>query len=365
MEMKSAAARLASLFDTREEKGRLDRETMDALFEGPSREIGRGLTHLLEDPGLKKADDILVHGLLARAADLRQRMEQVLRPREVGWLQWYEKRQRGVRLHASPLDISESLNEMLYSRVEMVGFTSATLSTGGNFDYIRSRLGLSGLLKEGIYPSHFHFDTQTLLYIPEDLPPPNAPDFTAHIAERILEILQRTAGRALVLFTSYRNLNQVHHLLRDRIPFTLHRQGDAPRTALLEAFREDIHSVLFATGSFWQGVDVPGESLSCLIVDKLPFDSPGDPVVAARIEVIQKQGRNPFMAYQVPSAIITLKQGLGRLIRKSSDRGVLSILDNRILRSRYGRFFLESLPPIPISHDVQDITRFFASDEPS
>jgi ATP-dependent DNA helicase DinG len=174
-----------------------------------------------------------------------------------------------------------------------------------------------------------------------------------------MEILKRTQGRALVLFTSYHNLNVVHQILEGRIPYTIHRQGDAPRSVLLEEFRRDIHSVLLATGSFWQGVDVPGESLSCLIIDKLPFDSPGEPLVAARINAIRDKGGNPFMEYQVPSAIISLKQGLGRLIRKNSDRGILSVLDTRIVTSRYGRFFLDSLPEIPVSHELSDIDRFF------
>lgn len=146
------------------------------------------------------------------------------------------------------------------------------------------------------------------------------------------------------------------------MPYAVHRQGDAPRSALLDAFRQDTHSVLLATGSFWQGVDVPGETLSCLIVDKLPFESPGEPLVAARIAAVRDRGGNPFIEYQVPSAIISLKQGLGRLIRKSSDRGVLSVLDTRIMTSRYGRLFLDSLPGIPISHDLSDIERFFGLD---
>jgi ATP-dependent DNA helicase DinG len=174
-----------------------------------------------------------------------------------------------------------------------------------------------------------------------------------------MEILEITAGRALVLFTSHSNLNIVHRLLLGQIPYTLFKQGEAPKSVLLEKFRTDTHSVLLATGSFWQGVDVPGEALSCLIVDKLPFDSPGDPLVAARIDRIRRQGGNPFMAYQVPAAIITLKQGLGRLIRNSADRGVLSVLDVRMMASRYGHFFFESLPRMPLVHDLEAIRRFF------
>jgi len=251
------------------------------------------------------------------------------------------------------------MNELLYDKVQTAIFTSATLSTNGTFDYIRSRLGLPAEVFQEICDSHFDFETQTILYIPKTLPPPNSADFGTQAAKEILKILKRTEGRALVLFTSYHNLNVAFQIVKDRTPFTIYRQGHAPRSVLLDAFRQDVHSVLFATGSFWQGVDVPGEALSCLIIDKLPFDSPGEPIVAARIDAIRSQGHNPFMEYQVPSAIISLKQGLGRLIRKRSDRGILSILDVRIMTSRYGRFFLESLPNIPLTHDLSDIDRFF------
>jgi ATP-dependent DNA helicase DinG len=255
------------------------------------------------------------------------------------------------------------MSEILYKKVESVIFTSATLSTNGTFDYVRSRWGLPEGTLEGLYPSHFDFQTQTLLYIPKDMPLPASEGFVNAISEKIRNILERTRGRALVLFTSYHNMNLVHLLLKETLPYKVFQQGDAPRTLLLEKFKADVSSVLLATGSFWQGVDVPGEALSCLIVDKLPFDSPAEPLVAARIEAIQNAGGNAFMTYQVPSATITLKQGLGRLIRKTSDLGVLSILDARILKSRYGRFFLDSLPPIPITHEMEDIKEFFDANE--
>jgi len=175
-----------------------------------------------------------------------------------------------------------------------------------------------------------------------------------------MEILMITSGRALILFTSYSNMDIVYDLINGKLPYTVFRQGDAPRSILLERFREDTHSVLLATGSFWQGVDVPGEALSCLIVDKLPFDSPGDPLVSARIESIYSKGGNPFMEYQLPSAIISLKQGLGRLIRKRTDRGVLAILDVRMLTERYGRFFFNSLPDMNVSNKLEDIQNFFS-----
>jgi ATP-dependent DNA helicase DinG len=251
------------------------------------------------------------------------------------------------------------MKDLLYEKAGALVFTSATLSTHGHFEYFRSRMGLLEGILEGVYPSHFDFEHNALFYVPTDLPPPTDPFFTTKVSQRVLEILEITAGRALVLFTSHHNLNIVHRLLQGRIPYTLFKQGDAPKSVLLEKFRTDTHSVLLATGSFWHGVDVPGEALSCLIVDKLPFDSPGDPLVAARIDRIRGQGGNPFMDYQLPAAIIALKQGLGRLIRNSADRGVLSVLDVRMMTSRYGRFFLESLPRMPLIHDLQAIHRFF------
>jgi ATP-dependent DNA helicase DinG len=251
------------------------------------------------------------------------------------------------------------MKEHLYEKGGPLVFTSATLSTHGHFEYFRSRMGLLEDVLQGIYPSHFDFESNALFYVPTDLPLPTDPLFAANVSRRVLEILDITAGRALVLFTSHNNLNAVHRLLQGRIPYTLFKQGDAPKSLLLEKFRTDTHSVLLATGSFWQGVDVPGEALSCLIVDKLPFESPGDPLVAARIDRIRGQSGNPFMDYQLPAAIIALKQGLGRLIRKSTDRGVLSVLDVRMMTSRYGRFFIESLPRMPLVHDLQAIRRFF------
>ncbi len=366
--VKAATQHLRTIFDDREDKGRIDHKTLSAISEGPAREISRGMKYIQEKAGLKELDKVhpetaevrpSFHALKARAEELNQLLKQILSKRDTNWLNWYEKRKKSLVLNASPLDVSERMNELLYEKVQTTIFTSATLSTNGNFDYIRSRLGLPRDVLEGIYPSHFDFQTRTLMYVPRGLPTPNEPNFGSEIAQRILDIIKRTMGRALVLFTSYHNLNLVWLILKDNVPYTILKQGDAPRSVLLDAFRQDVHSVLLGTASFWQGVDVPGEALSCLIVDKLPFDSPGDPLVAARIDAIRNREGNPFMEYQVPSAIITLKQGLGRLIRKSSDSGILSVLDIRIMTSRYGRFFLDSLPKIPVSHDLSDISHFF------
>ncbi len=367
--LKTATEELRTLFEEKEDRGRLDHATLSLISEGPARTISRDLKYIYENIGLELDNGfseleemhggISFHSLRARAEELNNQLDQILWTRDTSWLTWYEKHMKSIILHASPLDISKNLNELLYQKVKIIILTSATLSTNGNFSYIRSRLGMPEGALEGIYPSHFNFENQSMMYIPKDISTPNDPNFGEETAKRISDIVERTQGRALVLFTSYHNLNLAWHILKGTIPFTILRQGDAPRSVLLDRFRDDVHSILLGTASFWQGVDVPGESLSCLIIDKLPFDSPGEPLVAARIDAIRESGGNPFMEYQVPAAIIALKQGLGRLIRKSSDRGILSILDSRILTSRYGRLFLDSLPRIPISYDLSDISRFF------
>lgn len=353
------AEQLQDLFNDSDEKGRLNERIFRMIKEGPAQHISRGLNHIQEESALKGLKDASLQAFVPRAGELSQRLDRILSSQDPDWLHWYEKRKKRVVLHASPLDISESMKELLYQKVRRVVFTSATLTSKGNFDYFRSRLGLSDDVQEGIFPSHFDFEKQTLMYIPKDLPPPGDSGFVPRAAERIIDILKITSGRALVLFTSYHNLNFVHKFLGGKIPYTIFRQGEAPRSLLLEKFRRDTHSVLLATGSFWQGVDVPGEALSCLIIDKLPFDSLGEPLVSARIESIRARGGNPFMEYQLPSAIIALKQGLGRLIRNSTDRGILSILDIRIITSRYGRFFFESLPEIPVCHELSPLNGFF------
>jgi ATP-dependent DNA helicase DinG len=210
-----------------------------------------------------------------------------------------------------------------------------------------------------VLPSHFDYENQALFYVPPDLPDARTPLFTAKAAGRIRQLLEISRGRAFVLFTSYAQMNDVYQRLLGELEFPLLRQGDAPKSALLEEFRLTPNAVLFATSSFWQGVDVQGEQLSCVIIDRLPFAVPSDPVVAARVKAIDADGGNAFFQYQVPAAVITLKQGFGRLIRSLHDRGLLVLLDNRILKKQYGRVFIESLPNYKKTTELRVVEEFF------
>jgi ATP-dependent DNA helicase DinG len=266
-----------------------------------------------------------------------------------------------VFLQATPIDVGQILRECLWSKLETAVLTSATLAVGGGFEYIRGRLGLDHA-RELIVPSHFDYESQAILYVPPNLPDPRTPQFAGEAAGVIRRLLEITRGRAFVLFTSYAQMNEIYDRLLGLLEFPMLKQGDAPKSALLEEFRLTPHAVLFGTSSFWQGVDVQGEQLSCVIIDRLPFAVPSDPVVAARVKSIDASGGNAFFEYQVPSAVITLKQGFGRLIRSLHDRGLLALLDNRILKKQYGRVFAESLPPYSRTTDLKKVEEFFGAD---
>ena len=301
--------------------------------------------------------------LSRRGEELKRQFQEVMALSDQRLVYWCEVRGRGVFLHASPVDVSSDLQGQLYTRMKTAVFTSATLSAQGNFRFFKERMGLGGEwgagMEEMLLDSSFDMASQALLYLPENLPDPNHPGFVGRAAEEIERILKRTQGRAFVLFTSIKNMEEAYRLLRGQVPFTCFLQGERPKTALIQAFKEDIHSVLFATASFWEGVDVQGEALSCVIIDRLPFSRPNEPIMEARLDNIASSGGNPFWDFQVPSAIILLKQGLGRLIRTGQDRGVMAILDPRLLTKNYGKTFLESLPRCPVVQDEEAIGRFF------
>jgi ATP-dependent DNA helicase DinG len=296
--------------------------------------------------------------LVRRAKLVQQGLRFWLEFPDPAYVYWVERRGRGLYLQATPIDISQTLATRLFDKVESAVLTSATLAVAGEFAYTQTRLGLPNARTLRI-ESPYDYAKQVVLYVPPHLPDPRQPEFAWRAADVIEQVVEASRGRAFVLFTSYAQMRQVYTLLKTRLDYPLFLQGEAPRTALLEAFRATPGAVLFGTSSFWQGIDVQGEQLSCVIVDRLPFAVPTDPVVAARAEVIRQGGGNAFYEYQVPQAALALKQGFGRLIRGAADRGVLVLLDNRITKLPYGRVFFDSLPPYRLTSKLEDVQKFF------
>jgi ATP-dependent DNA helicase DinG len=303
-------------------------------------------------------EDVIALG--RRAAEVRGDLRFLLRADDPAYVFFLEARGRGTFLRASPIDVSATIRELLLDRMDATILTSATLTVDGSFEYVKGRLGVTRATELKL-DSEFDYRRQAILYLPKGIPDPRQPAFAAAASREIVSILKRTAGRAFVLFTSYANLKEVHRLAASELEYPILVQGSAPRSALLRDFKATPHSVLLATSSFWQGVDVVGESLSCVIIDKLPFASPGDPITSARVEAIAARGGSAFAEYQIPLAILTLKQGLGRLLRHRQDRGVLAVLDPRLKTMAYGKRFLASLPPAPLTQSLDDIARFFES----
>tara|TARA_B100000686_G_scaffold256437_1_gene268134 strand:- start:2292 stop:4199 length:1908 start_codon:yes stop_codon:yes gene_type:complete len=344
----------------------MDRARLTPELCAPIAEPGRQLIRKLKDfvTTLAKltpsSEDIAALG--HRAAKTHEDLRFILEANQQTFVYFLERRGRGVFLRASPIDVSSILKERLFDRMQGAVLTSATLTVDGTFEYLKGRLGLNHADALQL-PSEFDYTTQSVLYLPRTMPAPNTQGFTDAVAQEVRSLLHITSGRAFLLFTSYANLHDVHDKLESTVPFPLLAQGTAPRSVLLKEFRETPNAVLLATASFWQGVDVSGDTLSCVVIDKLPFASPGDPLTAARMENIEQNGDNPFSEYQVPLAILALLQGLGRLLRHRSDRGVLALLDPRLRTKGYGKRFLDSIPPAPVTHKLADVERFFNSVE--
>jgi ATP-dependent DNA helicase DinG len=299
-----------------------------------------------------------------RSFEIRQELAFLFESNEKNFVYWFERRNKGVYLAATPIDVSQILREKLFEAFDTVILTSATLTVGGRFEFIRQRLGV-GHAKESALPPEFNYQEQALLYLPQRMPDVRDAGFAAKAADEIVQLLELSQGRAFCLFTSYAQMNDLFERVGGRLNFPLQLQGTAPRSVLLERFKTTPNAVLFATASFWQGVDVPGEQLSCVIVDRLPFAVPSDPIVAARVRALQEEGRNPFAEFQVPEAVLALKQGFGRLIRAKTDRGVLALLDTRLQRMPYGRIFLESLPRYRRTSDLAEVGRFLNAAKPA
>lgn len=296
-----------------------------------------------------------------RADDLRDALGRVLDREDTDFVYGVEMRGRGaVVLSASPIDVSSLLRTRLFDNLESTVLTSATLAVQGRFDFFRARLGLEEA-ETAIFDSSFDYPNQAMLYLPKGMPEPSHPSFIDRAVAEIVELLALTDGRAFLLFTSYANMQRVHDALARLDRWQLFLQGEGSKVALVERFRRTPRAVLCGTTSFWHGVDVAGDALSLVVIDKLPFDVPSDPLIAARIERIKDHDGNPFVAYQLPLAVLELKQGLGRLLRSRSDRGILAVLDPRLTTRRYGKTFLGSLPPYRTVRELEACAEFFAA----
>jgi ATP-dependent DNA helicase DinG len=317
-----------------------------------------GLYHSMEQRTERPAE---ADPLIRRLEQMRVTLEAIFDLENSENVYWFDNRARGVFLHVNPIEVAPILQQKLFSRTDTTIFTSATLTTHNNFEYFAERLGILEA-KEVITTSEFDYLEQTMLYIPGSFPEPRSDHYLPRALHEIQEILGITRGHAFLLFTSFSQMNRVYEALREEIPFPLFRQGELPKNQLLEMFRDTPHAVLCATSSFWQGVDVQGDALRAVIIDKLPFLVPTEPLVAARINWLEKEGTNSFLRYSVPKAIITLKQGLGRLIRSRRDRGILAVLDSRLRTRSYGKLFIDSLPKCAITDNIDRLRDFYRHD---
>ncbi|NNB89417.1 ATP-dependent DNA helicase [Corallococcus exiguus] len=337
-------------------------ETMGKLS-GALEQVREGLAALASFAGSEREPELAA--IHRRAEEMAEQLSFLEKSESADHVYWAEARGKGLFLRASPIDVAKELRDRLYGALDTVVFTSATLAADSRFDFFAKRMGMYDdegqpvtRVRTLAVPSPFDFPRQSALYLPTHLPDPSAPGFIEAAAEEIIQLCEVTGGRAFVLFTSLRNMVRAYELTATRLPYQALLQGERPKQQLLDAFRQT-PSVLFAAHSFWEGVDVPGDALSLVIIDRLPFASPGDPLVAARIRQIQARGEEPFDQYQLPQAALALRQGFGRLIRTQADRGIVAMLDRRIVTKGYGRVFLSSLPPAKRMEDTTELSRWF------
>ncbi len=365
----AAALREAAHDFFRPLRERLGTQSERARFDPPDRggvdlddvaeDLCRALSDLGAQLGAATREGDTREAVERRADEIEAAVRQVVPRHEPAFVYSMERRGRGtVLLTAAPIDVSTLLREKLFDELHASVLTSATLAVEGRFDFFQTRLGLQDA-ETLVVESPFDHREQAVLYLPRRMPEPRSPDFVPKAVDEIRALLDITAGRAFLLFTSYANLERARSLLEEHDRWNLLVQGQGSRIALVESFKATTDAVLLGTTSFWHGVDVQGEALSLVVVDKLPFAVPSDPLVAARIERIRDDDGNPFGEYQLPTAVLELKQGLGRLLRSRSDRGILAVLDPRLTSRRYGRAFLKSLPPYPVVRDVDSCRRFF------
>ncbi len=299
-----------------------------------------------------------------RVEEFESQLDSMINNDSGKWIRWYETFNKSVTLTKTPLDIAAEFDMFMQQHKASWIFTSATLSVANNFTHFSKGLGLEETESKS-WESPFDFAKQSLFYHPKGLPKPTEPDFTEKIVEFALPVLKASKGRAFFLFTSHRALKIAAQLLEDKIEYPLLVQGTRAKAVLLDQFKQQGNAILLATSSFWEGVDVRGDALSCVIIDKLPFASPGEPVLKARLDAMKSQGKNPFFEHQLPSAVIALRQGVGRLIRDVNDQGVLMVCDPRLLKRAYGQQFLDSVPAMKRTRVIEDVDAFFQSQEKS
>lgn len=356
---RGAEGRFPLLLDEFEARGR-DGETYSTPLGEAYQVLDEALSRIETDADLYSEKLPEAESVVRRIKQVRSDLSFIVKQADRNYVHWLELRGRGVFLQASPVDVSSLLKEKLFDKVDTCILTSATLSSNGSFNFIRDRLGLDREKTNTLVAhSSFDYETQAIVYLPQSMPDPRSPEFTQMAAIEIVKLLKVTRGHAFVLCTSNQSMAALYELVSSRIAYPCFLQGTMSKTGLLEQFRGTPNAVLFATASFWQGVDVQGDQLSCVIIDKLPFAVPSDPIVAARAKFIDENGGRSFFDYSVPQAVISLKQGIGRLIRSSSDRGVIAILDPRLRTKGYGRDFLNSLPRMRITGDLNDLAEIF------
>ncbi len=331
-----------------------DNPKISAALESVHKQLDRLAEHLelasVRTKGLETCFD--------RVEALEELLNSLINDDSGKWIRWYETHSKSFTLSKTPVDIAAEFKSFMKQHKASWIFTSATLSVANNFTHFSKGLGLYETESKS-WESPFDFETQSLFYHPKGLPKPTEPDFTEQVVEFALPVLKASKGRAFFLFTSHRALKIAAEILQNKIDYPLLVQGTRAKAVLLEQFKQQGNAILLATSSFWEGVDVRGDALSCVIIDKLPFASPGDPVLKARLAAMEKQGRNPFFEHQLPTAVIALRQGVGRLIRDVNDKGVLMVCDPRLLKRAYGHMFLNSVPAMKRSRDIADVNEFF------